>query len=146
MKGIGADQTLLADQPYIDQAQLGLTVQNSQVMYDYKKNNTWNGVPVQDQARDLPIDNADLLIGALKLNQRAKVWTGYISPQESDRKYVEEYAQLKQSQSQGQLVIYTQDKQFCPSLNKFLILLTYAEVSYGLNERYKYLKEEDTNG
>lgn len=51
------------------------------------------------------------------------------------------YGELKQKEADGLIYILQEQTQFCPSINKFLILLTYINVELGLNPRYSHLKE-----
>lgn len=119
-----------------------LSVDMSQQMWDYRNNNVFNGIPVSQQARDLNVKDIQELQKALIIHTDVTVWTGYISPQSDDRQAVKQYQEIRQKQALGTVQVFSQDRQFCPGLNKFLVLITYASLSYDLNPRYEYLKQE----
>lgn len=143
MHSIGPQEALLMQ---LDQEQeSALTVDTSQSMWDYRNKNTYNGIPVEQTAQDLKVNNAQQLQRALQLKQGVVVWTGYLSPQYDDKKSVQQYRDIRQKQAQGLIRVYSQDRQFCPQINKFLVLVTYASLSYQLNPRLEYLKQEQNN-
>lgn len=48
-----------------------------------------------------------------------------------------------QRETRHEIYILQQQIQFCPSLNKFLVFITYMNIELGLNPRYEHLKEEN---
>ena len=146
MTAVGPEDTALA--PELQQKlqqESQLSVDRSQQLWDYRNRNTFMGLPVAQQAQDLLVDKSAQLSKALQLNTKAGAWTGYISPLDQDKKYLQEYTQLKQKEQEGFIMILQENTQFCPSLNKFLVFITYMNVQLGLNPRYSHLKE-DNNG
>lgn len=142
MNPVGPDQEFSFTLPRQNQEEVQKpTVDMSQQMWDYKNRGIYQGIPVEDEAKDLLVNSVDQLQQVLQPKTSAVVWTGYISPQEADQKYVKQYQEIKQKQVQGRISILHENTQFCPSLNKFLILITYMNVQLGLNPRYKHLKE-----
>lgn len=123
-------------------APVGVTADTSQQMWDYRNRNKFRDIPVAKGAVDLPVNSLQELQHALQLKAVSKVWVGYISPAQQDVNYVQAYQQLKQRQDIGQLVIIDQDRQFCPGLNKYMVLVTYSEMAYQLNPRFQFLKQE----
>lgn len=135
---VGPEQAVFDTQ---EQQQEVPIVDMSQDMWDYKNRNTFAGMQLTDQAKNLMVNSREELQKALQPVTTSGVWTGYLSPDEADKQYVQKYAQLKQKQTQGQIQIVSQNLQFCPSLNKFLVLITYMNVHLGLNPRYQHLRE-----
>lgn len=119
-----------------------ISADTSQQMWLYRNKNIFRGVPVSQEAADLPVNSIQELQSALQLSAVSKVWVGYISPAEQDIKYVQAYQELKQRQDKGQLIIVNQDRQFCSGLNKYMVLATYSEIAYQLNPRFQFLKQE----
>lgn len=140
MQAVGPESAFLFKQDQKPE-DTGLSVDTSQDMWEYRNRDRFNGVPVEEQARQLLVNNTQELQHALQPVSSIGTWVGYISPQQNDKKYLSEYNDIKQRQVQGQIYIISEDKQFCPSLNKFLLFVTYNEVQMGLNPRYKHLKE-----
>ena len=124
-----------------EQQKSPVKVDMSQEMWDYKNRNVFEGIKVDPQAQNLLVNSTDELTRALQPKASAGVWTGYISPQEADKEYVKAYGELKQKEADGLIYILQEQTQFCPSINKFLILLTYINIELGLNPRYSHLKE-----
>lgn len=147
MQAVGPETAFLfqLDQKKLEEQAPSVVVDLSQNMWDYRNRGKFNGVPVEEDAKQLLVNTSQQLQNALQPVSNVKTWTGYISPQNDDKKYLQEYAQIKQREIQGQIYIMSQDKQFCSSLNKFLLFVTYNEVQMGLNPRYRHLKES-TNG
>lgn len=141
MQAVGPEAAFLFLQDEKQSEQKGLSVDLSQNMWEYRNRDRFNGIPVQQQARKLLVNSTQQLDHALQPISSIGTWVGYISPQKEDEKYLSQYNAIKQKQVQGKIYIIAQDKQFCPSLNKFLLFITYDEVQMGLNPRYKHLKE-----
>lgn len=144
MQAVGPENTFMAIQPQ-EPKEEPVTVDRSQSLWDYRNRNTYNGMPVAPQARNLMVDNADQLNRALQPKGTSGVWVGYISPLDEDKQYLDSYAKLKEQETQGSIFILQENKQFCPSLNKILVFITYLKVQMDLNPRYEHLKE-DKNG
>ena len=142
MNAIGPDQAVFDVQQQLQDVPI---VDMSQQMWDYKNRDTFEGLQLTDEAKNLMVNSAEELQKALQPVTASNVWTGYLSPEESDKKYVQKYAEIKEMQTQNLIQITSETVQFCPSLNKFLVLITYVKVRLGLNPRYKHLKE-NTNG
>lgn len=139
MQAVGPDTAFLFQQDQTEEN--NLSVDLSQNMWEYRNRDKFNGIPVEEEARQLLVNSTQELDRALQPVSSIGTWVGYISPEEDDKKYLQEYNNIKQRQIQGEIYIISQDKQFCPSLNKFLLFVTYNEVQMGLNPRYKHLKE-----
>ena len=143
MTGIGPQSTNIPDIFAEQKQEPNFTVDMSQNMWDYRNRGTFQGMPVGDQAKNLLVENAQQLNRALQPKGVAGVWTGYISPLDQDHKYLQEYTQLMQRESEGKVFFLQQNTQFCPSLNKFLVFITYLNIELDLNPRYSHLKEEN---
>lgn len=116
-------------------------VDMSNDFWDYRNRGKFFGVPVQQEAKNLLVDNMEELNKALQYRPNVKIWSGYISPQEQDKEYLQQYKNIKQAQAQGVVQVLQEQKQFCPSMNKFLVFVTYNEISVDLNPRFNHLKE-----
>lgn len=144
MQSIGADKAKLAQPMYWDIPQKEQAfIDRSQQLWEFKNRHTFRGSPVQQASQNLLSQNYKQIQQAMQPVGQTCVWTGYISPEQSDKNSLLEYSQLKRKEGNQQVYIITQDKQFCPSLNKFLILLTYCQLRYALNPRFDFLKESN---
>lgn len=142
MQSIGADKARLSGAMYWQQEDpLTSAVDMSQQLWQFKNRHTFRGSPVQRESQNILTENYRQLQEAMQLIGQTKVWTGYISPQQADKDSLQQYSQLKKKEGNQQVYIITEDKQFCPSLNKFLVLITYCQLKYALNPRYDFLKE-----
>lgn len=143
MSEIGAEDTRMSADIYQNQVFTNpATVDTSKQMWEYRNRGIYGGIPVKQDAKNLAVHTAQELTQALQLDVKACVWTGYISPQPEDAQNVKAFAQIKQREAAGQLIILEQNKQFCPGINKFLLLVIYNQTYFALNPRFQYLKQE----
>lgn len=144
MQGISAEQTILPDFTLSEFSSVdnSLSIDMSEQMWKYKNLKEFKGCPVQSQAQDLPVESIDKLERALQLKTKVYTWTGYISPLDEDIQNVHQYNRIQQGLNEGKFSILDQQKHFCGSLNKILVLIVYNQLSYTLHPRYKYLKEQ----
>ena len=115
---------------------------NSHQMWEYKNRGIINGVPVSQDAKNLLVNSIDQVKEALQPSYDIKVWSGYLSPQKEDKKYLEEYRQIMQKSVDSSIAILKQHQFFRADIGKVMVTITYAEVEMQLNPRYSHLKQE----
>lgn len=146
MKTVGAEDATIVNFYEEQNTQKNtLKVDMSGRMWQYRNKNSIQGIPVSQQAQDLPLNTFQQVMQALYIKYTAKVWTGYLSPDKQDIQSSKQYAQLKSKQLGNTIFVLNQERHFCASLNKVMIILTYTELSYQLHQRFKYLKQELKN-
>lgn len=137
MQSVGPDQARFEQDTQLQQT---FAVDRSQQLWEFNTRHTVSGVPVNSQDTNIAIQKAQQLQQAFEPNVQLQVWTGYISPAQEDKQSLNKYTAIKRAESQRKAYIVSQDKQFCPTLNKFLILLVYCNVQMSLNPRYDFLR------
>lgn len=140
MVGVSAEQATFSNWIQQNQQKKALSVDMSQAMWKYRNLKQFAGIPLDQQAKDLPVDNLQQVQKALELKTDVKTWTGYLSPQSQDRQNVQHYNKIQQGLAKGTIRLFDQQKHFCSSVNKILVLITYGQLKYVLNPRYKYLR------
>lgn len=143
--GISASQTKLAQGlDLLDPKQTSVNIPQSDILWQYQNKNTILGIPVEEDSRNLAFDSQNNMLQALQSTNKILVWSGYLSPE--NKQTSTEYREIKQKIADGVAVLISQDKQFVPQKAAFLCYLVYNELSYKLNERYSFYKQELTNG
>lgn len=146
MNSISAKDAFISPQ-YFQEADQNSTqkdsLDNSMAMWEYRNRNTIDGVPVDQTARDLYINNIEQAREATQTLVAMHVWTGYISPKEQDLKSRLQYQNLMQDSANNKIFIIQQQKYFCADIGKVMYIVTYAEVSKHLHPRYSHLKQEN---
>lgn len=143
--GISASQTKLAQGlDLLDPKQTSVNIPQSDILWQYQNKNTILGIPVEEDSRNLAFDSQNNMLQALQSTNKILVWSGYLSPE--NKQTSAEYREIKQKIADGVAVLISQDKQFVPQKAAFLCYLVYNELSYKLNERYSFYKQELTNG
>lgn len=140
MTGISAQNAEFNTQILFTEQNNTVSVDMSEAMWRYKNLNKIGDCPVEQQAQNLPLDSIDKIQRALVLQTTVKTWTGYLSPKEEDKQSVQQYNKIQQGLIDGSLSFIDQQKHFCSDLGKIMILITYGQLQYKLNQRYKYLK------
>lgn len=141
--GVNPENTALAQQLDMLQGQPKVSIPSSQLLWQYTKQKHVLGVPVQQDSLKLPFSSQQQMLTALQLVNDIQYWTGYLSPQYPQD--CKAYTQIKQKLADGGSVLVSQDKQFIPDKNAFLCFLVYNNLSYRLNERYNFYKQELKN-
>lgn len=142
--GTTADQTALAADINIEQKFTDTNIPAADILWEYNNKDTVLGIPVQQQSKKLPFDTQDNLFQALQTDNNIKIWSGYLSPQFTQDMQV--YKNIRQKIADGTAYLISQDKQFVPQKKAFLCVLVYNQLSYKLNQRYNFYKQELTNG
>lgn len=142
MDSISAKKATISKDFFAAQQTSSLKLDTSQQMWEYKNRNKLNGFPVSQNASNLYVNNIEELKEALQPVYNIKVWTGYLSPQKQDERYVQEYRDLIQANCQSTIAILDESKHFRPDIGKIMLIITYAEVKMQLNPRYEHLKQE----
>lgn len=143
--GTSADQTKLAQGlDLLEVRQTSMNIPQADILWQYQNKNTVLGVPVEEDSRDLAFDSQNNMLQALQATNNVLVWSGYLSPQ--NKQTSAEYREIKQKIADGVAILISQDKQFVPQKAAFLCYLVYNELSYKLNDRYSFYKQELTNG
>ena len=122
----------------------GVILDPASSLWEYHNQGTLHGVPVADNAVGLPIDKESLLDVALTLKRTPRSKIFWMSPE--DEESIKLYDKLLAAQSENQLVIIDELKQYDASKCKFMVWLRYDELLYELNPRFEYLREELNNG
>lgn len=141
--GVSPENTALAQQLDLLQVQTKPNMSNSQLLWQYNKQKHVLGVPVQQDSSKLPFNTQQQMLAALQLVNDIQYWTGYLSPQYPQD--CKAYTEIKQKLADGSSVLVSQDKQFIADKNAFLCFLVYNNLSYRLNERYNFYKQELKN-
>lgn len=113
------------------------------ILWSYHKQGTINGIPVREQDKDLNITTQAQLNNAFQLNQSIVVWTGWLSPQYPQD--LQKYQHIKQLEADNKCIILEHQKQYSSSKNAYLVLLTYANIEFVLNDRYSFYKQDLIN-
>lgn len=142
--GTTADQTALAADINIEQKFTDTNIPAADILWEYNNKDTVLGIPVQQQSKKLPFDTQDNLFQALQTDNNINIWSGYLSPQFTQDMQV--YKNIRQKIADGTAYLISQDKQFVPQKKAFLCVLVYNQLSYKLNQRYNFYKQELTNG
>lgn len=143
MDSVSAINTKLSKDYFSRQQQTsGYKVDNSQQMWDYRNRNTLDGVPVTQDASNLLVNNIEEARQALETIYNVKVWSGYVSPEDADKKHREEYQQILQRSIDSEVQILNQSQYFRADLGKIMLVITYAQLQMDLNPRYAHLKQE----
>lgn len=140
MTGVSASQTLIPMDMIQVQEKDNITIDNSQAMWNYKNLNILGQYPVDKEAQNLPLDSIQKIQKALTLTTKVVSWTGYISPAQQDKPYLEQYDKIQQGLVEGRLRLIDQQKHFCSSIGKLMVFVTFGQMLYKLNPRYNYLK------
>ena len=143
MEGIPANKASICKDFFASDQQISsLKVDNSQQMWEYKNRNRLNGYPVSQNASNLYVNNVDQLKEALQPVYDIKMWTGYLSPQKQDEKYIQQYRDIIQASCDSTINILEEEKHFRSDIGKVMVIMTYAQIKMQLNPRYEYLKQE----
>lgn len=143
MDSTSADKARLSKE-YFSQQERGtdISLDTSNTMWEYQNRQRFQGVPLTEEATNLYVNNTQQLEKALQPVYTVKVWTGYLSPQKQDKKYIQEYQNILQASVQSNVSILNEQKQFRSDIGKFMVVLTYAQQQMSLNPRFSYLKQE----
>ena len=141
---VSIEEAMLSEAPIKEmqeQAQIS-TIGNE--LWSYHNEGRIHGIPVEDNAIGLPIDRDDMLDVAFLLKRIPKSKIFWMSPE--DEESIKLYDDLLTQQADGRLIIVDELKQYDTSKCKFMVWLRYDELSYELNPRFDYLREELNNG
>lgn len=143
--GTSAEQTKLAQGlDLFNPKQTSVNIPQADILWQYQNKSTILGIPVQEDSKALAFESQTDMLQALQATNNILVWSGYLSPQ--DKQTSAEYREIKQKIADGVAILISQDKQFVPQKAAFLCYLVYNELSYKLNDRYSFYKQELTNG
>ena len=113
-----------------------VTAYNGDVLFAYREENKINGVIVQEDDRDLPIEKDEEV-------QR------YFRPKHTPHSEIlrlpadnEKYNQLLQDVYDGKAIIVDEQKQFDAAKGEFIVWIRWDSVCYEVSPRYAYLKED----
>lgn len=115
-------------------------VPGSTNLWSYHKMGTINGVPVRQQDKHLNIDTQKALLDAFQLDNQIIVWSGWLSPQYPQDMKV--YQDIKQLEAQNKCIILEHQLQYSSTKDAFLVLLTYTNIQFKLNNRYSFYKQD----
>ena len=143
--GTSAEQTKLAQGlDLFNPKQTSVNIPQADILWQYQNKSTILGIPVQEDSKALAFESQTDMLQALQATNNILVWSGYLSPQ--NKQTSAEYREIKQKIADGVAILISQDKQFVPQKAAFLCYLVYNELSYKLNDRYSFYKQELTNG
>lgn len=119
-------------------SQPGLSVDMSQLLLTYRRQGTVDGVPVQDNARQLLVRSQQQLRKALRIQQQLYTFLQWISP-DTPQQIRLQYDTIQQKALKGQYSIIQQIKQYDPAKSAFIVFVKYAKLTYTLNPRFEHL-------
>lgn len=109
-------------------------------LWNYHKQGTINGVPVRQADKGLNIDTQKQLANAFDLNSQIQVWSGWLSPDYPQN--LIKYKEIKQLEVENKCLIIDQQMQYSTAKDAYLILITYANLQFQLNDRYSFYKQD----
>lgn len=115
-------------------------VTGSNALWCYHKKGTIGGVPVSQKDKDLNISTQKQLVDAFQLNSQINVWTGWLSPQFPQD--LIKYKEIKQAEADNKCLIIEHQLQYSAAKDAYLVLVTYANLQFQLNDRYSFYKQD----
>lgn len=138
---IGMQDTELASSPTMDLPEdNGIGNSSNNTLWSYINEGSINGIPVEDSAKGLPIDNEYRLFDAFMIHRDPKVLVARIDPDNQDT--LKEYRELLERAASTDIEIIEEYKQYDPEHSSFVLWVRYDVLRYVLHPRYKYLMEE----
>ena len=141
---VSIDEVMLSESPFKEEKAENQISTIGNELWSYHNEGRIHGIPVVDNAVGLPIDRDDMLDVAFTLKRVPKSKIFWMSPE--DEESIKLYDAMLAQQADGQLIIIDELKQYDTSKCKFMVWLRYDELSYELNPRFDYLREELNNG
>lgn len=141
---VSIDEVMLSESPFKEEKAENQISTIGNELWSYHNEGRIHGIPVADNAVGLPIDRDDMLDVAFTLKRVPKSKIFWMSPE--DEESIKLYDAMLAQQADGQLIIIDELKQYDTSKCKFMVWLRYDELSYELNPRFDYLREELNNG
>lgn len=141
---VSIDEVMLSESPFKEEKTENQISTIGNELWSYHNEGRIHGIPVADNAVGLPIDRDDMLDVAFTLKRVPKSKIFWMSPE--DEESIKLYDAMLAQQADGQLIIIDELKQYDTSKCKFMVWLRYDELSYELNPRFDYLREELNNG
>ena len=141
---VSIDEVMLSESPFKEEKAENQISTIGNELWSYHNEGRIHGIPVADNAVGLPIDRDDMLDVAFTLKRVPKSKIFWMSPE--DEESIKLYDAMLAQQADGQLIIIDELKQYDTSKCKFMVWLRYDELSYELNPRFDYLREDLNNG
>lgn len=141
---VSLDEALLSDEPGEQSKEEEQLTTIGNALWEYHNLGRIGGVPVADDAVGLPIDRDDMLGVAFNLKRVPKSMIFWMSPEDTES--IKKYDDLLNKQTDGELIIVDELKQYDMNKCKFMVWIRYDLLSYELNPRFDYLREELKNG
>ena len=141
---VSIEEAMLSEVPIKEMQEQNQISTIGNELWSYYNEGRIHGIPVEDKDIGLPIDRDDMLDVAFLLKRIPKSKIFWMSPE--DEESIKLYDDLLTQQADGRLIIVDELKQYDTSKCKFMVWLRYDELSYELNPRFDYLREELKNG
>lgn len=141
---VSIDEVMLSESPFKEEKAENQISTVGNELWSYHNEGRIHGIPVAENAVGLPIDRDDMLDVAFTLKRVPKSKIFWMSPEDGES--IKLYDAMLAQQADGQLIIIDELKQYDTSKCKFMVWLRYDELSYELNPRFDYLREELNNG
>lgn len=137
---VSAQDALLCESPIADPLMSEGITSTGNLTWEYHNLGTINGIHVAEADACLAVDRDDLIDAAftLKGTPRSKVF--WMSPENEES--IKLYDELLERQSNGEIRILEELKQYDTTKSAFMVWVRYDEVEWQLNPRFAYLREE----
>lgn len=138
---VSLKEAMLSETPQEDKQDQQQTLMDMMTeVWSYQHLGRIRGVPVNPGDLGLPVAREDLLDVAfyLKVTPKSKIF--WISPEEVDS--IKLYDDLLALQSDKQIQILDELKQYDASKGKFMVWVRYDEQCYALDPRFEFLRKE----
>ena len=111
------------------------------LLWEYRYEGKINGIRVADRDRSLPIDKDADIMAAFELVRVPRSELLVVSPDSPDG--LKRYNEILEMAYAGAATVLDETRQFDSAKGGFIVWIRYDELSYALDSRHAYLREEN---